>query len=205
MWWTCPFACHALPVGNASPGNDQAARGLRFGHTAGMWYDRFDTPIGPLTVATDIDGLRHVLFASNRHEVHGQAAWLHSPGRLAEAREQLLEYFAGERRAFDLPLRPVGTAFQLKAWQALAGIPYGETRSYAEQAQRIGAPDAVRAVGAANGRNPLPIVLPCHRVIGADGGLTGFSGGLPIKAALLRLEGALAPAEAAPKTGDLFA
>jgi len=169
-----------------------------------MWYDRFDTPIGPLTVATDIDGLRHVLFASNRHEVHGQAAWLHSPGRLAEARKQLLEYFAGERRAFELPLRPVGTAFQLKAWQALAGIPYGETRSYAEQAQRIGAPDAVRAVGAANGRNPLPIVLPCHRVIGADGGLTGFGGGLPVKAALLRLEGALAPAEAAPKTGDLF-
>ena len=169
-----------------------------------MWYDSFDTPIGPLTVATDADGLRYVLFERNRHEVHGRSAWLHSPGRLAEARRQLLEYFAGERRTFELPLKPVGTAFQLKAWWALAEIPYGETRSYAEQAQRIGAPDAVRAVGAANGRNPLPIVLPCHRVIGADGGLTGFGGGLPVKAALLRLEGALAPAEVAPKTGDLF-
>jgi methylated-DNA-[protein]-cysteine S-methyltransferase len=169
-----------------------------------MWYDRFDTPNGPLAVATDVDGLRHVLFERNRLDVHGRSAWLHSPGRLAEAKRQLMEYFAGERRMFELPLKPVGTAFQLKAWWALAEIPYGETRSYAEQAQRIGVPDAVRAVGAANGRNPLPIVLPCHRVIGADGGLTGFGGGLPVKAALLRLEGALAPAEAAPRTGDLF-
>jgi methylated-DNA-[protein]-cysteine S-methyltransferase len=174
------------------------------GTLQGMWYDRFDTPIGPLAVAADVEGLRHVLFASNRYEVHGQAAWLHSPARLAEARRQLLEYFEGERRAFELPLRPAGTAFQLKAWLALAAIPYGETRSYAQQAQAIGAPDAVRAVGAANGRNPLPIILPCHRVIGADGGLTGFGGGLPVKAALLRLEGALAPAEVAPRTGDLF-
>ena len=174
------------------------------GHTRGMWYDSFETLIGPLTVACDLQGLRHVLFERNRHDVHGRSAWLHSPGRLAEARRQLLEYFAGERRVFALPLRPVGTAFQLKAWQALAEIPYGETRSYAEQAQRIGAPDAVRAVGAANGKNPLPILLPCHRVIGADGGLTGFGGGLPIKAALLRLEGAFAPAEPSPKTGDLF-
>ena len=96
------------------------------GHTAGMWYDSFDTPIGPLTVATDVEGLRHVLFETNRHEVHGRSAWLHSPGRLAEARRQLLEYFAGERRAFELPLRPAGTAFLTSASkvgkiEALAG------------------------------------------------------------------------------------
>lgn len=162
-------------------------------------YDRFDTPIGVLTLATDDIGLCHVLFPSNRHPVHGQGDWIHAPAALSQARRQLLEYFDGARRTFDLALNPVGTPFQLRAWHALADIPYGSTRSYGEQARRIGAPSAVRAVGAANGRNPLPIVLPCHRVLGADGSLTGFGGGLPLKAALLRLEGAL-PAAAT----DLF-
>ena len=118
---------------------------------------------------------------------------------LRETRRQLEDYFAGERRDFDLPLSPHGTEFQCEVWLTLAHIPYGETWSYRDLAQRIGRPSATRAVGAANGRNPLPIVLPCHRVIGADGSLTGFGGGLPTKAFLLRLEGALPGG-----TGPLF-
>ena len=171
--------------------------------TEPLWYDRFDSRIGPLTVAADAHGLRHVLFATNRHPVPGgQAGWTHAPARMADARRQLLEYLDGRRRAFDLALHPRGTPFQLRVWQALAAIPYGQTRSYGEQARGIGEPGAVRAVGAANGRNPLPIVLPCHRVIGADGSLTGFGGGLEVKAALLRMEGAL-PARPA-RNADLF-
>jgi len=107
---------------------------------------------------------------------------------LRESVRQLKEYFAGKRTAFDLPLGPVGTPFQKKAWQALRRIPFGETRSYADQAKRIGNPKACRAVGAANGRNPLSIVVPCHRVIGANGSLTGFAGGEAVKRALLELE-----------------
>jgi methylated-DNA-[protein]-cysteine S-methyltransferase len=110
---------------------------------------------------------------------------------LRETARQLAEYFAGARRVFDLPLAPRGTAFQCDVWTTLATIPFGETISYAQLASRVGKPTAVRAVGAANGRNPLPIVLPCHRVIGADGSLTGFGGGLPTKQFLLQLEGAL--------------
>ena len=107
---------------------------------------------------------------------------------LQETEAQLAEYFAGTRVGFEVPLDPVGTAFQLRAWFALADIPYGETTSYGAQAARIGHPSAVRAVGAANGRNPLPIVLPCHRVVGKDGSLTGFGGGIAMKAALLDFE-----------------
>jgi methylated-DNA-[protein]-cysteine S-methyltransferase len=103
----------------------------------------------------------------------------------------LLEYFAGRRRRFELPLAPAGTAFQRQVWDALATIPWGELRSYADIARAIERPTAVRAVGAANGRNPLPIVVPCHRVIGSDGSLTGFAGGLEIKRQLLELEGSL--------------
>jgi methylated-DNA-[protein]-cysteine S-methyltransferase len=118
--------------------------------------------------------------------------WREGESELLErARRQLAEYFAGKRRTFDLPLAPHGTEFQCAVWRALADIPYGETISYAQLATRVGKPTATRAVGAANGRNPLPIVLPCHRVIGADGSLTGFGGGLPTKQFLLRLEGAL--------------
>jgi methylated-DNA-[protein]-cysteine S-methyltransferase len=106
-----------------------------------------------------------------------------------EAREQLLAYFAGERRAFDLPLLPSGTPFQQQVWNALREIPFGATRSYRDIALRIGNPNGVRAVGAANGRNPLPIIVPCHRVIGSDGSMTGFGGGLPVKQFLLVHEG----------------
>ena len=108
---------------------------------------------------------------------------------LLEAEKQLAEYFAGSRREFDLPLAPQGTAFQRKVWDALTEIPYGETRSYGEIAARIGNPKACRAVGMANNRNPLSILIPCHRVIGADGSLTGYAGGIPKKLWLLRHEG----------------
>lgn len=113
--------------------------------------------------------------------------------RCAPIVAQLTEYFAGKRRSFDLELAPHGTPFQLRVWQALREIPYGATISYADLARRIGQPSAMRAVGAANGRNPIPIVVPCHRVIGKDGTLTGFGGGLPCKQALLALEGVTIP------------
>lgn len=154
-----------------------------------LYYDRFDTPIGPLTVAADENGVRHILFAENRHDAKGREHWQRDADAVAEPRRQLLEYLHGKRRQFDLILAPAGTDFQLDVWQMLARIPFGSTWSYRELAERIGKPTATRAVGAANGRNPLPIVLPCHRVIGNNGALTGFGGGLPTKAALLRLEG----------------
>ncbi|MFY2764135.1 methylated-DNA--[protein]-cysteine S-methyltransferase [Arenimonas sp. MALMAid1274] len=152
-------------------------------------FDRFDTPIGPLTVARDEFGLRHILFPENRYPPEGIEAWIHDPVTLSDARGQLQDYFAGRRQEFTLALHPVGTDFQKTVWRALAGLPFGRTCSYADLARAIGKPAAVRAVGAANGRNPLPIVLPCHRVIGADGQLTGFGGGLPLKQWLLSHEG----------------
>ena len=156
-----------------------------------LFYDIFDSPIGSLTVAADDAGrLHHVLFPHNRHPPHGRKHWRHDPGPVAEARCQLLDYLHGERSVFTLPLAPVGTVFQVQVWTTLAQIPYGQTWSYAQLARHVGRPAATRAVGAANGRNPLPIVLPCHRVIGSNGTLTGFGGGLPTKQALLRLEGA---------------
>lgn len=153
-------------------------------------YDLFDSPIGPLTVAGDDQGIRHILFPRNRHDAKGRDGWRRDPRVpvLREAREQLLQYLHGERDTFELPLAPVGTPFQLRVWQALAEIPFGRTWSYVELARHIGHPTASRAVGAANGRNPLPIVLPCHRVIGSSGALTGFGGGLETKAFLLKLE-----------------
>ncbi len=151
-------------------------------------YDRFDSPIGELTVAGDASGIAHILFAQNRHDAKGRAQWRHRPETVREARMQLLQFLHGERTAFDLPLAPHGTPFQLRVWNALAAIPFGQTWSYLQLATQLGQPTATRAVGAANGRNPLPIVLPCHRVIGHNGALTGFGGGLETKAALLRLE-----------------
>jgi methylated-DNA-[protein]-cysteine S-methyltransferase len=152
---------------------------------------RVETPLGPLTLVGSPAGLRAILWAEDdpaRVGLAGTALPAASVDVLDDAAEQLAEYFAGTRTAFDLPLDLRGTAFQHAAWQALAEIPYGETRTYAEQAARIGRPAAVRAVGAANGRNPLSIVLPCHRVVGSDGALRGFAGGLDAKAALLAFE-----------------
>ena len=163
-----------------------------------VYCRRIDSPIGPLMLAADDAGLRHIEFRDNRHPAN-RADWHGGDSEILQASEaQLADYFAGTRRDFDLPLAPQGTAFQLQVWHELARIPFGATISYAQLAQRIGNPSGTRAVGAANGRNPLPIVLPCHRVIGADGSMTGFGGGLPTKEFLLRLEGAL------PETGDLF-
>jgi len=145
--------------------------------------------VGPLLLRATDAGLAEIRY--------GAVASAESGGPLlgAAARE-LAEYFAGERRVFTVPLDPSGTAFQRCVWDALAEIPFGQTRSYAQQAGAIGRPDAVRAVAAANGKNPLPIVVPCHRVIGGDGSLTGYAGGLEIKRALLEHEGAIEPESA---------
>ena len=146
------------------------------------------SPVGPLLLAADDDGLRLIEFHAPRHPMRARRRLARRRQRTAAqaTRQQLDEYFAGKRHDFDLPLAPQGTPFQREVWHTLAAIPYGETISYAQLATRVGKPAAVRAVGAANGRNPLPLVLPCHRVIGSDGSLTGFGGGLPTKQFLLR-------------------
>lgn len=154
-----------------------------------MYYAWTESPVGKLLLA-GTDALSLIAFSRGPKPTAPKADWRSSDAPfLREAAAQLEEYFQGTRREFDLDLEPTGTRFQLKVLDALATIPYGETRSYGEVAVQIGAPRAVRAVGAANGRNPLPIVLPCHRVIGADGSLTGFGGGLETKRYLLELEG----------------
>lgn len=162
--------------------------------TASTVFTTIESPVGPLLLAANGDGVCAIEFHASRHPVRRGADWREGDsGLLQRLRAQLDEYFAGARRMFDLPLAPQGTPFQLEVWHALARIPYGATVSYAQLAQSVGRPTAMRAVGAANGRNPLPIVLPCHRVIGSNGALTGFGGGLPTKEYLLRLEGALQP------------
>lgn len=149
-----------------------------------------DTPIGRLTLAAVDDGLYAVAFPQNRHPLPLRELWQAGTHRwLDAAAAQLDDYFAGRRRSFDLPLVPHGTPFQQRVWHALRTIPFGSTCSYADLARAIGQPTAMRAVGAANGRNPIPVIVPCHRVIGRDGSLTGFAGGLDTKMALLRLEG----------------
>ena len=163
-------------------------------------YQYIDSPVAPLLLAADEHGLRLVEFHTPRHPMARGPEWSEGDHpTLRAARVQLEEYFAGTRARFELPLAPHGTPFQKQVWHTLAGIPYGQTISYAQLAQRVDKPTAMRAVGAANGRNPLPIVLPCHRVIGKDGSLTGFGGGLPTKQFLLQLEGAW------PHADDLFA
>lgn len=153
-----------------------------------LCHTTIDTPIGPLLLVGDGDALHGVGFASGPRPPRVDPAWREDRAPLAPVIAQLEEYFAGERTAFDLPLAFTGTPFQVAVWEALREIPYGQTISYGELAQRVGRPTAVRAVGATNGRNPIAVVVPCHRVIGADGSLTGFGGGLPTKRALLELE-----------------
>lgn len=161
-------------------------------------YTIIESPVGALLIAGAERGLTVIRFLERDGVVEPYAAmedptWRRDDSAHADAIEQLRAYFAGELRAFDLQLAPSGTTFQRLAWSALERIPYGTTISYGEQARMIGKPDAVRAVGAANGRNPLPIVIPCHRVIGSDRSLTGFGGGMRIKEMLLALEGAWHP------------
>jgi methylated-DNA-[protein]-cysteine S-methyltransferase len=158
-----------------------------------------DSPLGPLLLAASDAGIHGIELPTASHGLVRRGEWCDGDHPLHhEARAQLREYFDATRRKFDLPLAPQGTAFQRQVWAALASIPYGETISYAQLASRSGRPSASRAVGAANGRNPLPIVVPCHRVIGASGALTGFGGGLPAKQFLLTLEGRLPPRPEVP-------
>lgn len=145
-----------------------------------------DSPVGKLTLTSDGAAITAIEFESPRHALPAQPRG--DDKIIAAARRQLDQYFAGKRREFDLPLAPKGTPFQQQAWAALLTIPYGVTRSYGQQASAIGKPAAVRAVGLANGRNPIAIVIPCHRVIGANGSLTGYGGGVERKKLLLDLE-----------------
>jgi methylated-DNA-[protein]-cysteine S-methyltransferase len=154
-----------------------------------MFYDHFDTGlIGTLTLVADEAGLRHIDFATAKHPTAMVPSWKKNPGFFKAAKAQLRAYFNGELRAFDLPLAPTGTPFQQRVWQVLGTIPYGTLASYRWVAEQIGNPKAVRAVGGANARNPLPVVIPCHRVIGRNGALTGFGGGLEIKQRMIELE-----------------
>jgi methylated-DNA-[protein]-cysteine S-methyltransferase len=165
--------------------------------TAMYWHET-ESPVGRLLLAGGTGALRRVHFQAGPHPLRVPSGWQHDPAPFADVLAQLEEYFAGARNMFTLRLAPAGTPFQLAVWSALQAIPYGETVSYSELARRLGRPGSARAVGLANGANPLPIIVPCHRVIGADGALTGFGGGLGIKRALLSLEGAACVA-------DLFA
>ncbi len=153
-----------------------------------MNYDWIGSPVGDLLIAAEEDAVRMIAFRQGWQPEKVTEGWAVGGTLVAEVRRQLDEYFKGRRRRFNLPLAPSGTPFQLRAWKALREIPYGATRSYGEQARAMGQPRAVRAVGAANGRNPIAIVVPCHRVIGGDGGLTGYGGGLDVKQYLLDLE-----------------
>ena len=153
-----------------------------------LHYAKVSTPIGSLLLIADSEALREIRFEKSARGMSPETD-CQEGGKIVEtAARQLADYFAGKRRDFDLPLAPRGTEFQQRVWQELQRIPYGQTLSYGEIARRIGRPTAVRAVGAANGKNPIPIVIPCHRVIGRDGSLTGFGGGIDIKKQLLTLE-----------------
>jgi methylated-DNA-[protein]-cysteine S-methyltransferase len=143
-----------------------------------------DTPVGTLTLVGTVDGLREIHWPDDPQS----SAPPGSTPVLDQAAQELSDYFAGRRRSFEVPLDLLGTPFQLRHWASLSAIPYGTTTTYGELAERQGNPRRARAIGAANGRNPVPIVLPCHRVVGADGSLTGFGGGLEVKQFLLDLE-----------------
>src|SRR5262245_40588433 len=165
-------------------------RGARMSAEKRHVYKQVSTPVGRLTLVATDDGLAAILWENDRpHRVRlNLEAEARAHPVLVEAERQLDEYFTGRRKRFALKLDVSGTAFQRRVWNALLTIPFGETRSYAQIARQIGNPAAVRAVGAANGRNPVSIVTPCHRVVGSDGSLTGFAGGLDVKARLLALE-----------------
>jgi methylated-DNA-[protein]-cysteine S-methyltransferase len=151
-------------------------------------YTRMESPVGPLLLVADDGGLRRIEFVNGRKPVQPDPQWQDDAEQLRETVRELRAYFAGDLETFNLDLAPEGTPFQLTVWKHLCEIPFGETISYGELARRIGNPNASRAVGLANGSNPIPIVIPCHRVIGSNGKLTGYGGGLPIKEKLLALE-----------------
>jgi methylated-DNA-[protein]-cysteine S-methyltransferase len=149
---------------------------------------RIESPLGPLQLVADDGGVRRIDFINGRNPVESDPQWHEDAGPFRETIRQLRAYFAGDLETFDLNLAPEGTPFQLSVWDRLCEIPFGQTISYGELARRVGNPNASRAVGLANGSNPIPIVIPCHRVIGSNGKLTGYGGGLPIKEKLLALE-----------------
>jgi methylated-DNA-[protein]-cysteine S-methyltransferase len=151
-------------------------------------YAAIASPIGELLLLGDDRALRGLYMQEGRKPGTVPRGWDCDPGAFVEVRTQLGEYFAGTRRSFDLPLEPAGSDFQLQVWRALLEIGYGETVTYGELARRIGRPNAPRAVGAANGANPLSLVIPCHRLVGSDGALTGYGGGIERKRLLLELE-----------------
>lgn len=151
-------------------------------------YTYCASPVGELLLAGDSAGLQLIGFAQGKACTRHADDWIRDDAQFSEVKRQLQAYFAGELRHFELPLAPQGTAFQQRVWQALTTIPYGQTCSYGDIARQIEQPKASRAVGAANGRNPIPIIIPCHRVIGSTGKLTGFGGGLAAKEILLALE-----------------
>lgn len=154
-----------------------------------MVYDIVEPEVaGTLIMAGDERGLRHLAFMAGKHPVTIEKTWRRDPAYFVNLKGQLADYFAGQRKTFDVDLFPQGTVFQMKVWEALIEIPYGMLASYQSIARRIGNPGAVRAVGAANGRNPISIIIPCHRVVGKNGSLTGYGGGLDIKQRLIRLE-----------------
>jgi methylated-DNA-[protein]-cysteine S-methyltransferase len=162
-------------------------------------FARFPSPVGELVLTASDTALKGVFFPVRRNRSAPEAGWVEDDGGgpagelLAHARRQLTEYFDGSRTSFELPLDAAGSAFERRVWDLLCTIPYGVTTSYGALARRLGDPQATRAVGAANGKNPIPIIVPCHRVVGARGELTGFGGGLDRKRWLLEHEGALLP------------
>ena len=153
-----------------------------------MYTTTYESPIGTLSLACDSEGLRHIIFPKGSRSFETPSEWETRPAEFSQVIAQLNEYFAGTRQEFTVKLAPAGTDFQQAVWRALLDIDYADTCSYGDIAQRIGKPKASRAVGAANGANPLPIIVPCHRIVGAGGQLTGFGGGLPTKAWLLAHE-----------------
>jgi methylated-DNA-[protein]-cysteine S-methyltransferase len=154
----------------------------------GVFYTEMESPVGRLRLVGEEGALRQVWFVEGRRRKAPRRDWKQDERPFAEVMRQLQAYFAGELREFDVPLVMEGTEFQLSVWNELRRIPYGETRTYGELAEMIGKPKAVRAVGLANGQNPIPIIVPCHRVIGSNGSLTGFGGGIENKKKLLELE-----------------
>jgi methylated-DNA-[protein]-cysteine S-methyltransferase len=162
-------------------------------------YTLFDSPIGELLAVGDGVSLAELHMQGGRTRAPIDPSWVRDDDAFALVRQQLDEYFAGTRRTFELPLLMDGGAFEKRVWGELLAIPYGETASYGEIAERVGNPAAARAVGLANGRNPIAVIVPCHRVIGADGSLTGYGGGLERKRLLLDLEAGVVPLDAAPE------
>ena len=153
-----------------------------------MYYDIIESPVCPILLAGDEEGLKHVIFLKGERQVEIPDDWVENKEFFREAARQLEAYFSGKLESFDLKLAPEGTEFQKSVWKALCEIPYGETRTYKDIAASIGKPKAYRAVGLANNRNPIAIIVPCHRVIGSNGKLTGYASGLDVKEFLLKLE-----------------